>query len=75
MAGSNAEPERCGPLIRQRANEKFFATLKKELIYRISAYHLSMKEVKTFAFWYVFVYYNRVRVYTSNPGGWSPEVW
>ena len=34
-----------------------------------------MKEVKTLTFWYVFVYYNRVRVYTSNPCGWSLEVW
>ena len=55
--------------------ESFFATLKKELIYRISAYRLSMAEVKTLVFRYVFVYYNRVRVYTANPSGWPPEVW
>lgn len=55
--------------------ESFFATLKKELIYRISAYRLNMEEVKTLVFRYVFVYYNRVRVYTANPGGWPPEVW
>ena len=46
------------------------ATLKKELIYRISAYRLSMAEVKSQVFRYVFVYYNRIRVYTANPGGW-----
>ena len=49
--------------------ESFFATLKKELIYRVSAYRLSKEEVKTLVFRYVFVYYNRVRVYTANPGG------
>ena len=30
--------------------ESFFATLKKELIYRISAYRLSKEEVKTLVF-------------------------
>ena len=55
--------------------ESFFATLKKELIYRISAYRLSMADVKSLVFRYVFVYYNRVRVYTANPGGWPPEIW
>ena len=54
--------------------ESFFATLKKELIYRISAYRLSMAEVKSLVFRYVFVYYNRIRVYTANPGGWPPEI-
>lgn len=54
--------------------ESFFATLKKELIYQISAYRLSVEEVKSLVFRYVFVYYNRIRVYTANPGGWPPEV-
>ena len=53
--------------------ESFFATLKKELIYKVSAYCLSMAEVKSLVFRYVFVYYNRIRVYTANPGGWPPE--
>ena len=47
---------------------------KKELIYRISAYRLTMEEVRTLVFRYVFVYYNRIRVYTANPGGWPPEI-
>ncbi|MBO6017161.1 MAG: IS3 family transposase [Oscillospiraceae bacterium] len=55
--------------------ESFFATLKKELIYRIPAYRLSKEKVKTLVFRYVFVYYNRIRVYTANPGGWPPETW
>jgi hypothetical protein len=32
-----------------------------------------MEEVKSLVFRYVFVYYNRIRVYTANPGGWPPE--
>ena len=55
--------------------ESFFATLKRELIYRISAYRLSVAEVRTQVFRYVFIYYNRIRVYTANPGGWPPWVW
>ena len=39
------------------------------------AYRLSMSEVKSLVFRYVFVYYNRIRVYTANPGGWPPETW
>ena len=53
--------------------ESFFATLKKELIYRIPAYRMRMEEVRTLVFRYVFTYYNRVRVYTSNPDGLPPE--
>ena len=52
--------------------ESFFATLKKELLYRIPAYRMAMDEVKTLVFRYVFIYYNQYRVYTSNPGGLSP---
>ena len=52
--------------------ESFFATLKKEKIYRIAAYKLTREEVKTIIFRYVFIYYNRIRVYTSNPFGLSP---
>ena len=52
--------------------ESFFATLKKEKIYRIAAYKLTREEVKTIIFRYVFVYYNRLRVYTANPLGLPP---
>ena len=55
--------------------ESFFATLKKELIYQVSAYRLTMEEVKSLVFRYVFIYYNRIRVYTANPDGWPPETW
>ena len=54
--------------------ESFFATLKKELLYRIPTYRMTMEEVKTRVFRYVFIYYNQLRVYTSNPGGWPPAV-
>ena len=48
------------------------ATLKKELIYRLPVYRMRMDEVRTLVFRYVFTYYNRVRVYTSNPNGLPP---
>ena len=52
--------------------ESFFATLKKEKIYRISAYRLTREQVKSFIFRYIFVYYNRIRISSVNPNGMSP---
>ena len=52
--------------------ESFFATLKKEKIYQIAAYKMTSEEVKTVIFRYIFVYYNRIRVYTANPFGLPP---
>ena len=52
--------------------ESFFATLKKEKIYRIAAYRLSREQVKSIVFRYIFVYYNRIRITTVNPGGLPP---
>ena len=52
--------------------ESFFATLKKEKIYRISAYKLKREQVKAIIFRYIFVYYNRIRVTTVNPNGMAP---
>ena len=54
--------------------ESFFATLKKELLYRIPAYRMTMDEVKTLVFRYVFIYYNQCRVYTANLGGLPPTL-
>ena len=54
--------------------ESFFATLKKELLYRLPTYRMPMEEVKTRIFRYVFIYYNQIRVYTRNPGGLPPAV-
>ena len=52
--------------------ESFFATLKKEKIYRISAYKLTRERVKSIIFRYIFVYYNRIRISSVNPGGLPP---
>ena len=52
--------------------ESFFATLKKEKIYKISAYKLTMEQVKSIIFRYIFVYYNRIRITSFNPGGLAP---
>jgi transposase InsO family protein len=54
--------------------ESFFATLKKEKLYKIDTKALPMEEVKTIVFRYVFVYYNRQRVNSMNAGGWPPSV-
>ena len=55
--------------------ESFFATLKKELLYRIPTYQMKMDQVKALIFRYVFSYYNRVRIYTSNPDGLPPAAY
>ena len=55
--------------------ESFFATLKKELLYRIPTYRMKRSEVKSIIFRYVFIYYNQKRVYTSNPNGLPPAVY
>ena len=55
--------------------ESFFATLKKELLYRIPTSKMKMDEVKAIIFRYVFVYYNRIRIYTSNPDGLPPAAY
>ena len=55
--------------------ESFFATLKKELLYRIPTYRMTADQVQTIVFRYIFGYYNTTRVYTSNPGGWPPTVY
>ena len=34
-----------------------------------------MDQVKALVFRYVFVYYNRLRVHTTNPGGLPPEAY
>lgn len=55
--------------------ESFFATLKKEKLYQIRTEHYPMAYIKTVIFRYIMVYYNRQRVYTSNPGGWPPAIY
>lgn len=55
--------------------ESFFATLKKELLYRLPTYRMKRDAVKTIIFRYVFTYYNQKRIYTANPGGHPPAVY
>ena len=55
--------------------ESFFATLKKEKLYRLRPERYPMAYVKTVIFRYVMIYYNRQRVYTANPDGWPPTVY
>lgn len=55
--------------------ESFFATLKKELLYRIPTYRMKKSDVKSWIFRYVFTYYNTIRIYTSNPYGLPPAAY
>ena len=48
--------------------ESFFATLKKEKLYRIKTENLTMETVKTIIWRYIESYYNRRRIYTTNDG-------
>lgn len=55
--------------------ESFFATLKKDLLYKIPTYKMRMEDVKAAIFYYVFVYYNKTRIYTTNPDALPPAVY
>lgn len=48
--------------------ESFFATLKKEKLYRIKTENLPMETVKSILWRYVESYYNHRRIYTTNDG-------
>jgi transposase InsO family protein len=54
--------------------ESFFATLKKEKLYKIKTEMLAMETVKSIIFRWIFTYYNRKRIYTANEGGYPPSV-
>lgn len=55
--------------------ESFFATLKKEKLYRIGTEHFPMHQVKSVIFRYIMIYYNKQRIYTSNPQGLPPFIY
>ncbi|WP_198960788.1 MULTISPECIES: IS3 family transposase [unclassified Cohnella] len=55
--------------------ESFFATLKKEKLYKIKTEQYPMAHIKSIIFRYIMVYYNRQRIYTTNPGGWPPTIY
>jgi transposase InsO family protein len=52
--------------------ESFFATLKKELIYRMPMYRLTKKQVKQYVFEWIDGNYNRKRRHTANVGNLPP---
>ncbi|QSH98757.1 hypothetical protein DWQ65_01445 [Treponema phagedenis] len=52
--------------------ESFFATLKKELLYRIDTTKMTREQVKTLVWQYTMVYYNRKRISTVNEDGLPP---
>jgi len=51
--------------------ELFFATLKKEHIYKFKTENMHMDTVKSMVFRFVEIYYTRKRIYTIN-GGYPP---
>ena len=53
--------------------ESFFATLKKESIYKFKTEAMRMETVKSIVFRFIEIYYNRKRIYTTN-GGYPPLV-
>ena len=55
--------------------ESFFATLKKEKLYRIPTHRMTRDEVRTVIFRYVFGYYNTIRVTSFNPDGLPPATY
>ena len=55
--------------------ESFFATLKKELLYRIPTTTMPMEDVASHIFRYIFTYYNTVRINTTNPNGLPPAAY
>ena len=55
--------------------KSWFATLKKEKPYKINTVNMTVEEVKQIVWRYAFVYYNRQRVITVNPGGWPPSIY
>lgn len=54
--------------------ESFFATLKKEKLYRIDTTKLKKEEVKKIV-WRFVIYYNRRRITTMNPNGYPPAIY
>jgi transposase InsO family protein len=54
--------------------ESFFATLKKEKLYKIKTELLPMRAVKSIIFRWIYAYYNSERIYTPNEKGYPPIV-
>jgi len=54
--------------------ESFWATLKKELIYKLPLYKMTREQLKSLIFEWIEGYYNRHRRHTSNEGKLAPLV-
>lgn len=52
--------------------ESFFATLKKELIYRLPLYKLTRAQVRNRVFDWIETYYNCKHRHTANAGNLPP---
>ena len=52
--------------------ESFFATLKKEKLYRIPTYRMARKDVISIIFRYIYGYYNTIRINSFNRQGLPP---
>jgi transposase InsO family protein len=55
--------------------ESWFATLKKEKIYRMNPASMTIEAVKQEVWRYTFAYYNTIRVCTVNEGGLPPSMY
>ena len=53
-------------------SEKWGDSIDSAVELALADLNLTREEVKTIIFRYVYIYYNRVRVHTSNPFGLSP---
>ena len=52
--------------------ESFFATLKKEKLYKLPTYRMSKEAVITAIYRYIFAYYNTIRINSFNADGLPP---
>ncbi len=55
--------------------ESWFATLKKEKIYKLDTGNMSVEEVKQEVWRYTFAYYNTLRITTATEDGYPPSVY
>ena len=53
--------------------ESWFATLKKEKIYKLDTAHMTVEEVKKEVWRYTFAYYNTIRISTVTEDGFPPS--
>lgn len=63
---------RTGSCFDNARMESFFATLKKELIYRLPLYKLTRDDVRCEIFSWIELYYNSDRRYTANENNLPP---